>query len=164
MRALISILIALTSHQLVAQDSLQVLGAEAISRLMPSSIKGLSNASDTKAKLITLGDMKYAMAEKTFGVGRKSIRLMLFDYGAAPVMLLQTRRSWSGYVAVSSDSLVRRPYSHPYYTGWETTTPTDTQIVLIVHDRYVLVAGSQHAGQEGVMDAIRQVDFKKFPH
>lgn len=161
---LVSILIALASHQLWAQDSLQVLGAEAISRLLPTSIKGLSNTSDTKAKLITMGEMKYAMAEKTFGVGRKSIRLMLFDYGGAPVMLLQTQRSWSDFVAVNSDSLVRRPYTHPFYTGWETTTSTATQIVLIVHDRYVLVASSEHAGQEDVMNAIRQVDFAKFPH
>jgi hypothetical protein len=136
-----------------------------IVKLIPNKIKGYSLRSDPKSKLITVGKLRYSMAEKNFGSGRKSIKILLFDYREAPVMLNQVTRKWDTYTPVTSDSLIHQSVDINNCQGWEmyNIINRNSQIVLSIFERYYLTIEGKNIELESLKLILQDFKLESFP-
>jgi hypothetical protein len=151
-------------HFVDAQNT-HVLTAEQIVRLIPEKIKGFYHDGDSKSKLITLGNIRYSMAEKNFISGKKRIKILLFDYKEAPIMYGQTTKRWTGLSAIESDSLIVRQVSMDQYAGWESfqVYQNTSQIVLNICDRFYLTLEGKGIDLTALKQILSEFKFEQYP-
>lgn len=149
-----------------AQSSDKILTPEQIIKLIPGKIKEFYSSSDTKSKIIKLGNIQYSMAEKSFSASRKrSIKILLFDYKEAQIMYSQVTRKWSTFTTVESDSLILRPTVMNDCTGWESYNVhrKNSQILLGVCDRFFLTVEGTNVDLEFLKKVVQEFKFETFP-
>jgi len=151
---------------LLAQTSEHVLAAEEVIKLIPDRIKGFEQLIDPKASQTKIGSLTYALCEKSFSKGRKSIKILLFDYKEAPIMYTQAMREWGNRISIESDTLVFRSIVMENSTGWESYHRINrtSQIFLGICDRFFLMMTGQNVELELLKKALLEIRVEKFPN
>lgn len=144
----------------------KILSAEKIIELIPDRIKDFYAAEDGKSRVVKLGNIQYSLAEKNFTSGKKRyIKILLFDYNAAPIMYNQATKKFSGYKTEESDSLISRSVLMKDCTGWESDNflRKNSQIMLGICDRYFLVIEGNNVSLEFLKGVLQTFDLEEFP-
>ena len=160
------VILFILGHYAQAQVSNKALSSEQIIKLIPGKIKEFYADSDSKSKIIKLGNIQYSMAEKNFAATRKrSIKILLFDYIEAPVMYKQATRDWNTYTTIDTDSLLRRPAEIDNCSGWESynVRKRNSQILLGICDRFFLTIEGTGVELEVLQAVVQQFKFDTFP-
>jgi hypothetical protein len=149
----------------VAQSSSTLSVAE-ISKLLPDKImKGYNPAGNPNSKVMKVGTLKYALAEKKFSSGPSKIRIMVFDYAEAGIMYSQATGKFSTYSAVESDSAIMRPLTMANANGWgsENSRSPSSQITLGINNRYYLILEGEKTRLEELEKVLEYLDLDSFP-
>ena len=144
----------------------KVLSAEEIFKLIPDKVSGFSQTRDSQAKVITLGELRYAMAEKRFSAKKQqSVKILLFDYKEASIMYNQATRKFNTFTAVESDSLILRSVLMKDCTGWESYNihRRNSQILLGICNRFFLSAEGTNVDLEALKKVILSFNLESFP-
>jgi hypothetical protein len=142
------------------------LPSEDIAQLIPDRLKGFHLDGEAKARMVTLGTIRYSLSEKSFVTGsNKHIKILLFDFKEAPIMYAQATRKFNAFTPIESDSLVLRSLSMTNCTGWETynSTNNSSQIAIGVCDRFFLTAEGTNVNLDVLKQLVRQIEFENFP-
>ena len=142
----------------------KLLAPEKITKLIPDRIKGF-NADDGQSKIIKLGNIRYSLVEKNFSSGKKSIKLLLFDYIEAPIMFQQLTREWRKFRPVNSDSLEVHHLSIDGSSGWETIIQQHnrTQILLGINDRFYMCVEAKYIDIETLRSIVSGFKLDTYP-
>lgn len=159
-------LVLVTGYSGQAQTNDKILSAEKIITLIPDKIKEFYPSSDPKSKVIKLGNLKYAMAEKNFSANRKrSIKILLFDYKEAPIMYNQATRKFNTFTPVETDSVILRSLTISDCTGWESYNihKKSSQILLGVCDRFFLTIEGHGVNLDFLKKVVEDFKLETFP-
>lgn len=142
----------------------QALPAEKVGKLLPHKVKGYA-ASNFKNSLITLGTLRYSLAERSFTRGNKSVKILLFDYAEAPIMFDQAIRKWRQMNRIENDSVIHRPYNHADSASWESySLPSKkSQIVMGINKRFFLTITGEKLELEELHQILTLFPFEKYP-
>jgi hypothetical protein len=149
-----------------AQNPSEILSPEKILQLLPKKIQGFHISKNPSSKVIKLGTLRYAMAEKNFAANHKrSVKILLFDYKEAPIMYNQATRKWSTYTAIETDSIIQRPYVMKDCTGWESNNVKrkNSQIILGIYNRFYLTIEGTNVDLESLQKVVQTFMFEAFP-
>lgn len=144
----------------------QALTANEISKLIPDKIlPGYSQYKDPQSKVLRIGSLKYALAERNFSSGKKKIKIMLFDYAEAPIMYDQATRKFSSFTPVETDSVFLRSLEADSSKGWESGNKKSqsTQLLLAIHKRYYLIMEGENTSPEELRQILDLLDVERFP-
>jgi hypothetical protein len=142
----------------------EVLSANKINKLVPGKIKGYA-LKESKSNQLKFGDITYSLCERIFIDGKKSVKILLFDYAAAPIMYTQAMQKWSQIQFVETDSILFRKINSPLFTGWESHTMQDnhSQLIMGIHDRFFLIISGEQLALAELKNVLPLFDFDKFP-
>ena len=149
-----------------AQSENNVLPANKIINLVPNKFGDYYQENDFQSRLIALGTLKYSMVEKNFVASRKrSIKILLFDYGEALIMYNQATRKFSTYNSVNTDSLIFQSLNMTDCTGWESynVKRNFSQIMLGVCGRFFLTLEGSNVELNELKKVIQAFKFETFP-
>ena len=160
-----AILIAFfVSVSFLSNGQSRTLRPEKIGKLLPTKIKGYY-ATEAKNSLIELGTLRYSLAERTFAKGKKNVKILLFDYGEAPVMFNQAIRKWGQMTPIENDSVIYRPLAGADSSAWESySIPVARgQLIVGVNKRFFLTLNSEKLALEELRQILLQFPFDKYP-
>jgi hypothetical protein len=145
----------------VAQHALS---ADKIGKLLPSKIKGYYPHGEGKNSLITLGKIRYSLAERGFRSRTKTIKFLLFDYVEAPIMYNQAIKKWRDMKTINSDSIVYQPIARDS-SAWESWSRSSqsAQIVIGINNRFFLNISSEKISLDELRVLVNVLPFDKFP-
>jgi len=143
----------------------KVLSPQEINRLVPAKIKGFYLKGESKSTQTKVGTLTYTICERTFASGERSVKILLFDYGAAAIMYDQAMTKWSKVSQTESDSLIFRPADFPDVNGWESFTlpGRHSQLILGVNNRFFLTMTGENMELDELKNIFRNFDLRKFP-
>jgi hypothetical protein len=158
------VLLLIVPVQVYSQGD-RVLTPEKIIALIPDRIKGFVQTEDPKARQTRLGDITYTLCEKKFGNGKRSIKILLFDYKEAPIMYNQVMREWGSRTLVDTDTLVFRSLIMQNCSGWESYNGNNkrSQIFLGICDRFFMMMTGENIDLEVLKRAFQEIPLKNFP-
>jgi hypothetical protein len=149
----------------IAQER-QTLKPKAISKLLPTKVSGYRIEGDSKSTILTIGTLRYSLCERIFSNGNREIKMLLFDYAEAPIMLNQSVRKWQEMPALETDSITFATYKTEYGDQWESSHPRSqrSQLLLSVNDRFFLTLEASQVSMKELKDfADKNIDLQKFP-
>jgi hypothetical protein len=148
---------------LQAQD--KVLSPQEIRKLVPGPMEGFTEKENSKGKLIQIGNLKYSLSEQQFSRGKQSIRILLFDYGDAPIMYSQATKAWKDFYPLTTDSTSLQPIGMELCTGWESYNRRNNQsgIYAGIRDRYFLTITGEAVDLGTLKNLLNQFHFDLFP-
>ncbi|MEO7990875.1 MAG: hypothetical protein ABI663_15110 [Chryseolinea sp.] len=161
---LLSILIfASLIHFAKAQD--RVLSPDKMLKLVPNQIKGFQQRIDPKALQMNIGTLTYALCEKNFNDGKRSVKILLFDFKEASIMYSQATRKWSNQLIIESDSLVERSLKMTNCSGWESFSRQNqaSQIFLGICDRFFLTMTGENVKLDELRSILNTFPLQEFP-
>jgi hypothetical protein len=143
----------------------QALKPKAISKLLPVRIQGYNVMSDSKSTTITIGTLRYALCERTFSHRNQTIKILLFDYAEAPVMLNQSVKKWDEMPPMQTDSVSFSKYNTAYGEIWESAHPRSnrSQILASINNRFFLTLEAEKMTLEELKEFFKNIDLSKFP-
>jgi hypothetical protein len=150
---------------LYGQDT-KVLTAEKLDKLLPRKVEGFHLQGQSTSKQLTIGTLTYALCERTFAKGNKSIQILLFDYHDAPIMYTQAIRKWSEMKPVDTDSAVFRDIASPVFDhGWESyeRSGNHSQFILGINSRFYLTISGKGMDLPDLRTVLNAFDFQRFP-
>jgi hypothetical protein len=149
---------------LYGQD-VHVLSPKKMLKLIPDKINGFQETDESKARQTKLGDITYTLAEKHFHSGKRSIRILLFDYKEAPIMYNQAMREWGSHTFVDTDSLVYRSFATQNCSGWESYNLNSkrSQIFLGICDRFFMMITGENTDLVLLRLALQEIPLREFP-
>ncbi len=134
--------------------------------LIPGKLKGFQKDGDAKSVLTKLGTLSYALCERNFISGNKSIKILLFDFNDAPIMYSQAMRKWSDQNRIETDTLVFRPIAMTNCSGWESYRHQNknAQILLGICNRFFLNISGTNVDLAMLQDVLLQFPLEKYPN
>jgi hypothetical protein len=146
-------------------QKVETLKPSAISKLIPSKIKGYSVKGDSKSSVLTIGSMRYSISEKIFSSREKTIKILLFDYVEAPIMFNQSAKKWKEMPEIKTDSILFSSVPNDHGQAWESEYPYSkrSKLLLGVNDRFFLTLEAENMSLEELRDFFRNFDLEKFP-
>jgi hypothetical protein len=163
---LVCFLLFTNLSEVFPQAGIRVLSAEKIIQLIPNKIAGFYQNVDPVGKVIKLGTIQYAVAERNFTASHKrSIKILLFDYKDAPIMYNQATKKWNTFSAVESDSLILRPALIKDCVGWESYNvyKKNSQIMLGVCNRFFLTVEGTGIELDVLKKIVQEFKFETYP-
>ena len=110
------------------------------------------------------------MAEKNFDAsGKRSIKILLFDYKEAPIMYTQATRKWANFKRVENDSIIQRPAhlptNPPESAGWESydVKRNGSQILVGIHNRLYLSVEGTNVDLDFLKSVVQGLKIETFP-
>jgi hypothetical protein len=151
------------SHSLCAQPS-EVLSANKINRLLPTRIQHYQ-LKESRNDFLKFGSTRYSLCERIFFNKEKTIKMLLFDYGQAPIMYKQAMRKWSEMQTIDSDSAVFRETVSTFFRGWESymAKTNHAQFVLGINNRFFMTLSGEQLKLEELRSILQDLDFENFP-
>jgi hypothetical protein len=148
----------------ICAQQVETLSANQINKLVPGNVKGYA-LKESKSNRLKLGDITYSLCERILIHGNKSVKILLFDYGAAPIMYTQAMQKWSQMQFIETDSVLYRQMQLPSFTGWESYTTKDnrSQLILGIHQRFFLILSGEQITLEELKNILSAFEFDKFP-
>jgi hypothetical protein len=158
------LLLTIVPVVLHGQDA-HVLSPKKMLNLIPDKIKGFQGIDESKARQTKLGDITYTLAEKHFHSGKRSIRILLFDYKEAPIMYNQAMREWGSHAFVDTDSLVFRSLTMQNCFGWESYNLNSkrSQIFLGICDRFFMMITGENTDLVLLRLVLQEIPLTEFP-
>jgi hypothetical protein len=158
------LLLTIVPVLLYGQD-VHVLSPKKMLKLIPDKIKGFQGTDESKARLTKLGDISYTLAEKHFHSGKRSIRILLFDYKEAPIMYNQAMKEWGSHAFVDTDSLVFRSFATQNCSGWESYNLNNkrSQIFLGICDRFFMLITGENTDLALLRHVLQEFPLAEFP-
>jgi len=150
---------------LTAQAQLTLNETEII-RLLPENLmSGFTIQDRPKSKMMKVGNLTYSLAEKNFVLGKKMIKILLFDYSEASIMYSQATKKFVNVNEVESDSLVLRTLIIENGNGWEVDNSRNhsSQIQLGIFERFYLTMEGINVPLEELKEAFEMIRVEKFP-
>lgn len=143
----------------------KALSTREMSRLLPDRIKGYALQGETKTTQMKIGTLTYTLSEKNFGSGNRSVRILLFDYGEAPIMYQQAMRKRREIGIVETDSLIYRLMDPADSSSWESYSSASkhSQIVKGINNRFFLTMDGDKMELYELKQILMNLDFGKFP-
>jgi hypothetical protein len=143
----------------------RALSPEMIGKLVPSRIKGYYQNGTGKNSMITLGTIRYSIAERSFRSRTRTVKFLLFDYAEAPIMFNQAVRKWGEMKTISTDSLVYQPLAGTDSSAWESWSGKSqmAQIILGINKRFFVNVSSEKIPLEELRQLVQLMPFEKFP-
>jgi hypothetical protein len=145
-------------------QEVHVLSPTKMLKLIPDRMKGFQT-DESKARQTKLGDITYTLAERHFHSGKRSIRILLFDYKEAPIMYNQAMREWGSHTFVDTDSLVFRSLATQNCSGWESYNLNSkrSQIFLGICDRFFMMITGENTDLVLLRLALQEIRLTEFP-
>lgn len=146
------------------QDA-HVLSPQKILKLIPDKINGFKEVDEPKARQTKLGNITYSLGEKHFNSGKRSIKILLFDYKEAPIMYNQAMKEWSSHAIVESDTIVFRQLAMQNCSGWESYNVHSkrSQIFLGICDRFFMMMTGENTDLAVLKRALQEIRLADFP-
>lgn len=143
----------------------ETLKPSAISKLIPSKVKGYSVKGDSKSSVLTIGSLRYSISEKVFSSRDKTIKILLFDYVEAPIMFNQSAKKWKEMPEVKTDSILFSNVITDHGQVWESEHPYSkrSKLLLSVHNRFFLTLEAENMTLEELREFFSNFDLEKFP-
>lgn len=144
----------------------QTLKPKAISKLLPVRIDGYTVERDSKSSVITIGTLRYSLCERVFSHRNQSIKILLFDYVEAPVMLDQSVKKWKAMPEVETDSVSFLNQETSYGEMWESSHPRSnrSQVLASINNRFFLTLEAEKMNMESLREFFKNIDITKFPN
>jgi hypothetical protein len=154
----------ITFQGLVAQSP-RVLSSREISKLIPLKIKGYHLKGESKSTQVKVGTLTYALCERSFAHGDKTVKILLFDYADAAIMYDQAIRKWHQMQQIETDTSVFRPFARPGVSGWESYTDSgnQAQLVLGVNNRFFLTLTGENIAPDELRRIFRDFNIDSYP-
>jgi hypothetical protein len=143
----------------------QTLKPKAIGKLLPLKVQGYSVKGDSKSTILTIGTLRYSMCERVFSHRDRTIKVLLFDYAEAPIMLNQSVKKWQEMPAIQNDSVVFKPVTSAYGPQWESSHPqaNRSQLLTSINNRFFLTLEAEGMSMEELRIFFKCIDLSKFP-
>lgn len=144
----------------------ETLKPRAISKLLPAKIDGYKLERDSRSSILTIGTLRYSLCERIFSDGDRRIKILLFDYAEAPVMLNQSVKKWGEMSDINNDSVTFTSGRNSYGKQWESSHPRSqrSQLLLSINKRFFLTLEADNVSMEALKEfADRNIDLAKFP-
>lgn len=149
----------------VAQGN-QTLQPKAISKLLPIKVPGYAVKGESKSSILTIGTLRYSLCERVFATRDRTIKILLFDYVEAPVMLSQSIKKWSAMPTVETDSITFASHRTEYGERWISSHPRSkrAQLLLSINNRFFLTLEAEGITITELEEfAARHIDLANFP-
>ncbi|HEY0655831.1 MAG TPA: hypothetical protein VGD65_22000 [Chryseosolibacter sp.] len=146
-----------------AQETLK---PKAISKLLPARIPGYALKGESRSSILTIGSLRYSLCERSFVNRDRTIKILLFDYAEAPIMLNQSISKWNQMPLIETDSITFATRETEYGDVWESSHPRShrAQLLLSVNKRFFLTLEATHVSIEDLTAfAEKNIDLSKFP-
>jgi hypothetical protein len=162
---LLSIVILLSCVSSLYAQSDKVLSSDKILRLVPNRIKGFQQLVDPKAMEMKLGTIAYTLCDKKFEDGKRSVKILLFDFKEASIMYNQATREWKDQSVIESDSIIQRSVIMTNCSGWESFNRQSktAQIFLGICDRFFLTITGENVELEELRKVLGEFKLSEFP-
>jgi hypothetical protein len=162
---LFSLFLVIASPTVLYGQTAHVLSPEKILKLIPDKINGFKEVDEPKARQTKLGNITYSLGEKHFNSGKRSIKILLFDYKEAPIMYNQAMKEWSSHAIVDTDSLVFRSLAMQNCSGWESYNVHSkrSQIFLGICDRFFMMMTGENTDLAVLKKALQDIRLAEFP-
>ncbi len=146
-----------------AQDV--VLSPDKMLTLVPERIKGFRQVVDPKAMQMKIGTLTYTLCEKNFNDGKRTVKILLFDFKEATVMYNQATRKWDNQLTIESDSLVERSVITRNSSGWESFNKQNqtSQLFLGICDRFFLTMTGENLERGELRSILEMFPLEEFP-
>lgn len=124
----------------------QTLQPRQLSKLVPVKIKGWPIKGESKSNLLTIGTLRYSLCERTFASRDKVVKVLLFDYAQAPIMLNQSVKKWSAMPDTRLDSITFESTKTDFGRAWESSHPRTkrAQLLLEINNRFFLTLEAEN--------------------
>lgn len=149
----------------VQAQKTETLKPSAISKLIPSKVKGFSVKGDSKNSVLTIGSLRYSLSERVFSSRDRSIKILLFDYVEAPIMFNQSLKKWEEMPEIRTDSVVFSKSVGDYGHVWESNHPKSkrSKLQLSINERFFLTLEAENMALEELKGFFKNFDLEKFP-
>ena len=163
-KIIFAIILLLAAGSATAQKK-GVLSPAKISKLLPAKIKGYSLKGAPVNKRVKVGTLTYSLSEKTFIRKQSTIKILLFDYGQAPIMYEQAIKGWSEIKNVENDSIIFRPLASFDSVAWESYAASSkhSQIIMGINQRFFLTINGEKTEIYELKEILKNFAFDKFP-
>jgi hypothetical protein len=144
----------------------QTLKPKAISKLLPVKVQGYRLERDSKSSILTIGTLRYSLCERIFSDGDRIIKILLFDYAEAPIMLNQSVKKWDAMEELETDSVTFAKRTLDYGQVWESSHPRSqrSQLLLSVNNRFFLTLEAEHVTPEALSEFFtKNINLSIFP-
>lgn len=144
----------------------QTLKPKAISKLLPERVQGYQLKGVSKSSILTIGTLRYSLCERIFVNRDRTIKILLFDYVEAPVMLNQSIKKWSEMPITETDSITFVSHKTEYGEAWESSHPRSqrAQLLLSINNRFFLTLEGEDISMTELRSfAEKNLDLAKFP-
>ena len=124
----------------------QTLQPRALSKLVPVKIKDWPIRGESKSNLLTIGTLRYSLCERIFASRDKVVKVLLFDYAEAPIMLNQSVRKWNEMPETRNDSITFETTKTEVGQTWESSHPRTkrAQLLLEINNRFFLTLEAEN--------------------
>lgn len=152
-------------NQLQAQD-VALLTPTEILKLIPKRIKGFQQIIDPKAREMKIGTLTYTLCEKHFNDGKRTVKILLFDFKEPSVMYNQATSKWKSQASIESDSLVDRSVIIRNCPGWESFSKQSktSQLLLGIADRFFLTITGENMQVNELRKVLDEFLLEEFPN
>jgi hypothetical protein len=146
-------------------QNVETLKPTAISKLIPSKIKGYSVRGNSKSSILIIGSLRYSISEKVFSSHEKTIKILLFDYVEAPIMFNQSVKRWQELQEVQTDSISFSGIKNNYGQVWESEHRYSkrSKLLVSVNNRFFLTIEAENVLLEELREFFKNFDLEKFP-
>ncbi len=151
-------------NQVQAQD-VALLSPTKMLKLMPKRIKGFQQIIDPKALEMKVGTLTYTLCEENFNDGKRSIKILLFDFKEASIMYNQATRKWNKQSTMEFDSLVERSVMIRNCSGWESFNKHNrtSQLFLGICERFFLTITGENVNLDELRKVLDDFPLEEFP-
>lgn len=165
MNLLRMILFCLLTAPSVAQVAGPALLPQQLLQLLPERLAGYTKKKESKSGQIKIGNLTYSLAEKTFNYGKRSVKVLLFDFNGAPIMYDQAMKPWQNAEEVVTDTIRQQRFVWEGYPGWESenTHSNTAQILVAVNNRFIMSIMGEKTVLSDIHEVLHGVDVSKFP-
>lgn len=143
----------------------QTLKPKAIGKLLPERIDRYTLSHDSRSSMMKIGTLRYSLCERIFSKGKQTVKILLFDYVEAPVMLTQSMKRWQEMPTIDTDSITFSKNENEFGDVWSSSHPRleRAQLVMIINNRFFLTVEAEKMTIEQLNDFAKAIDFEKFP-
>ncbi len=133
--------------------------------LVPNRIKGFHKTADPKALQFHIGTLTYSLCQLNFANGKRSLKILLFDFKEASIMYNQATRNWINQPNIEYDSLIERSFEFKNCKGWEScsTQNKTSKIFAGIHDRFFLTITGENVGLDELRIILDTFPLSEFP-
>lgn len=142
-----------------------LLSPHKVLKLVPKHIEGFHQIMDPKALQMKVGTVTYTLCEKNFNDGKRTVKILLFDFKEAAVMYNQATSKWNNQATIESDSIIERAVLIRNCTGWESSNKKNktAQIFLGIHNRFFLTITGENMELNELQETLEWFPLAEFP-